>query len=233
MPVDTDQVWRCCPLTITDMLWLDLSILTRTSARASPGDASIDIATAAVAAAQIIASPPGCPSDQYAQSAIGCITTSPLTLCCRAPRQGPAIMRRSGDRRASLRSHDHRSFQPARRSLHHALLRDQGGAVIDVRSVPFSRWCPWFSSKPLATRLAAGGVAYLNSAMNSAAARAIPNSTATASPTTRPWRGGPNCAGLDRVIDETRRHRCASCARARAARLPPLSAGRPRLAERG
>ena len=23
-------------------------------------------------------------------------------------------------------------------------------AVIDVRSVPFSRWCPWFSSKPLA-----------------------------------------------------------------------------------
>jgi hypothetical protein len=64
-PMDTAHVWRCCPLTITDMLWLDLSILTRTSARASPGDASIDIATAAVAAARIIASPPGCPSNQY------------------------------------------------------------------------------------------------------------------------------------------------------------------------
>ena len=33
--------------------------------------------------------------------------------------------------------------------------------MIDVRSVPFSRWCPWFSSKPLATGLAAGGLAYL------------------------------------------------------------------------
>ena len=42
------------------------------------------------------------------------------------------------------------------------LLRESKvSAVIDVRSVPFSRWCPWFSSKPLATRLAAGGVAYL------------------------------------------------------------------------
>ena len=42
------------------------------------------------------------------------------------------------------------------------LLRDSKvSAIIDVRSVPFSRWCPWFSSKPLATRLAAEGLAYL------------------------------------------------------------------------
>ena len=42
------------------------------------------------------------------------------------------------------------------------LLRDSKvSAIIDVRSVPFSRWCPWFSSKPLAAGLAAGGVAYL------------------------------------------------------------------------
>ncbi len=27
-------------------------------------------------------------------------------------------------------------------------------AIADVRSVPFSRWCPWFSSKALAQRLA-------------------------------------------------------------------------------
>jgi uncharacterized protein (DUF488 family) len=34
-------------------------------------------------------------------------------------------------------------------------------AVADVRSVPLSRWCPWFSRKPLAERLAAEGIAYL------------------------------------------------------------------------
>src|SRR5258705_11262951 len=43
-----------------------------------------------------------------------------------------------------------------------ALLKNAGvTAVVDVRSVPFSRWCPWFSSKALATRLAAEDVAYL------------------------------------------------------------------------
>src|SRR5258708_37867493 len=43
-----------------------------------------------------------------------------------------------------------------------ALLKNAGvTAVADVRSVPFSRWCPWFSSKALATRLAAEDVAYL------------------------------------------------------------------------
>ena len=30
-----------------------------------------------------------------------------------------------------------------------------------MRSVPFSRWCPWFSRKALAERLASEGIAYL------------------------------------------------------------------------
>src|SRR6266436_613731 len=34
-------------------------------------------------------------------------------------------------------------------------------AIADVRSVPFSRWCPWFSSKALAQRLAEGSVVYI------------------------------------------------------------------------
>src|SRR5512139_2991205 len=43
-----------------------------------------------------------------------------------------------------------------------ALLKDAGvSAIIDVRSVPFSRWCPWFSSKALAARLAANDMAYV------------------------------------------------------------------------
>ncbi len=43
-----------------------------------------------------------------------------------------------------------------------ALLKDAGvSAIVDVRSVPFSRWCPWFSSKALAARLAANGMVYV------------------------------------------------------------------------
>jgi uncharacterized protein (DUF488 family) len=34
-------------------------------------------------------------------------------------------------------------------------------AIVDVRSVPFSRWCPWFSRQALAERLAREGIAYL------------------------------------------------------------------------
>jgi uncharacterized protein (DUF488 family) len=33
-------------------------------------------------------------------------------------------------------------------------------AIVDVRSVPHSRWCPWFSQKKLAPRLAAAGMSY-------------------------------------------------------------------------
>jgi len=43
-----------------------------------------------------------------------------------------------------------------------ALLTGAGvTAVADVRSVPFSRWCPWFSGKALAERLAGERIAYI------------------------------------------------------------------------
>ncbi len=43
-----------------------------------------------------------------------------------------------------------------------ALLRDAGvKAVADVRSTPFSRFCPWFSRKTLEARLVREGMAYL------------------------------------------------------------------------
>jgi uncharacterized protein (DUF488 family) len=43
-----------------------------------------------------------------------------------------------------------------------SLLKTPGiSAIADVRSVPFSRWCPWFSGKALAQRLAGEGIAYI------------------------------------------------------------------------
>jgi uncharacterized protein (DUF488 family) len=43
-----------------------------------------------------------------------------------------------------------------------AVLRAAGiDAVADVRSTPFSRFCPWFSRKPLEARLVQEGMAYL------------------------------------------------------------------------
>jgi uncharacterized protein (DUF488 family) len=42
-----------------------------------------------------------------------------------------------------------------------AMLRDaEVNAVADVRSVPSSRWFPWFSAKPLAEKLAGAGITY-------------------------------------------------------------------------
>ena len=52
------------------------------------------------------------------------------------------------------------SNSPAERFV--ALLRSAGADTIaDVRSVPFSRFCPWFSAKNLAPLLAAEGISYL------------------------------------------------------------------------
>jgi uncharacterized protein (DUF488 family) len=49
---------------------------------------------------------------------------------------------------------------PAARFI--AMLRGAGAqAVADVRSVPVSRFCPWFSAKNLAPLLARGGIDYL------------------------------------------------------------------------
>jgi len=54
---------------------------------------------------------------------------------------------------------------PAERFL--ALLQSAGvNAVADVRSIPHSRFCPWFSQKPLAAALSAAGIGY--SAMGTA-----------------------------------------------------------------
>ena len=42
-----------------------------------------------------------------------------------------------------------------------ALLRDAGvNMVADVRSAPYSRFCPWFSQKQLSASLAASGIGY-------------------------------------------------------------------------
>src|SRR5947199_3693409 len=42
------------------------------------------------------------------------------------------------------------------------LLKGAGVTMLaDVRSVPFSRWCPWFSRRPLAERLAREEIGYL------------------------------------------------------------------------
>jgi len=43
-----------------------------------------------------------------------------------------------------------------------ALLQSAGvSAVADVRSMPHSRFCPWFSQKPLAAALSAAGIGYI------------------------------------------------------------------------
>jgi uncharacterized protein (DUF488 family) len=96
-----------------------------------------------------------------------------------------------------------------------ALLKNAGTtAVADVRSVPFSRWCPWFSGKALAERLAGEGIAYI--ALGDALGgrprdhRLYCDGVAdygamAARPEFR--------AGLDRVIDEMGCHRvCLLCA---------------------
>jgi uncharacterized protein (DUF488 family) len=96
-----------------------------------------------------------------------------------------------------------------------ALLAGAGvTAVADVRSVPFSRWCPWFSGKPLAERLARESVAY--AALGDALGGRPRDPTLycdgvadyeamAATPAFR--------AGLDRVVDARGRHRvCLMCA---------------------
>jgi uncharacterized protein (DUF488 family) len=49
---------------------------------------------------------------------------------------------------------------PAERFM--AMLQNAGvSAVADVRSTPHSRFCPWFSQKPLAATLSAAGIGYI------------------------------------------------------------------------
>src|SRR5215470_11283551 len=96
-----------------------------------------------------------------------------------------------------------------------ALLKGTGvTAIADVRSVPFSRWCPWFSGKPLAARLAGEAVAYI----------AVGDALGGRPRDPRLYRDGVAdyeamaataefAAGLERVAGEMARHRvCLLCA---------------------
>ena len=95
------------------------------------------------------------------------------------------------------------------------LLKDAGvTAVADVRSVPFSRWCPWFSGKALAQRLAGEAIAYI----------ALGDALGGRPRDPRLYRDGVAdyeamatseefAAGLQRVVDEMAHHRvCLLCA---------------------
>jgi len=96
---------------------------------------------------------------------------------------------------------------PAERFM--ALLTSAGvTAVADVRSVPFSRWCPWFSAKALTERLVNEGMAYL----------ALGDALGGRPRDPKLYRDGvadyeamaarPEfAAGLARVVDETAHHR--------------------------
>lgn len=102
---------------------------------------------------------------------------------------------------------------PAERFM--ALLTGAGvTAVADVRSVPFSRWCPWFSAKALAERLVRESIAYI----------ALGDALGGRPRDLKLYRDGvadyeamavrPEfAAGLARVVDETAHHRvCLLCA---------------------
>jgi uncharacterized protein (DUF488 family) len=87
-------------------------------------------------------------------------------------------------------------------------------AIADVRSVPFSRWCPWFTAKPLAGLLARADIAYLSfgDALGGRPRErtlyrdgVIDYEAVAATPRFQ--------AGLERLIVETRRLRvCIMCA---------------------
>ena len=95
------------------------------------------------------------------------------------------------------------------------LLKDAGvTAVADVRSVPFSRWCSWFSGKALAQRLAGEAIAYI----------ALGDALGGRPSDPRLYRDGVAdyeamaaraefAAGLERVVNEMAHHRvCLLCA---------------------
>src|ERR1700732_606393 len=93
-----------------------------------------------------------------------------------------------------------------------AMLRDaEVNAVADVRSVPNSRWFPWFSGKPLADKLAGAGITYT---MMGDALGGRPRDGSL-------YRGGVvdyeaialHVTGLDRLTKEAARSRvCLMCA---------------------
>src|SRR5215469_16100148 len=71
-----------------------------------------------------------------------------------------------------------------------AMLREAGvETVADVRSVPASRFCPWFSAKNLAPLLAGAKVDYLYFGDELGGRPRDPSLYCEGSPITRPWRG--------------------------------------------
>jgi uncharacterized protein (DUF488 family) len=87
-------------------------------------------------------------------------------------------------------------------------------AIGDVRSVPFSRWCPWFSAKALVERLAREQIGYfqLGEALGGRPREltlyrdGIADYEAMA-------RWPAFCAGIDQVLALSQRHRlCLMCA---------------------
>jgi hypothetical protein len=84
---------------------------------------------------------------------------------------------------------------PAERFV--ALLRQTGASTLaDVRSTPFSSFCPWFSGKNLAPTLARDGIEYRFFGKELGGGRATPPSIVTASPTMRRWLSGTNSASV-------------------------------------
>jgi uncharacterized protein (DUF488 family) len=96
-----------------------------------------------------------------------------------------------------------------------ALLTSAGvTAVADVRSVPFSRWCPWFSGKALAQRLAGEGIAYLALGDSLGGRPRDPKLYRSGVADYEAMAARPEfVAGVKRVVDEIARHRvCLLCA---------------------
>jgi uncharacterized protein (DUF488 family) len=96
-----------------------------------------------------------------------------------------------------------------------ALLMSAGvTAVADVRSIPFSRWCPWFSAKALAQRLASEGIAYIALGEQLGGRPRDPRLYRNGVADYEAMAARPEfVAGLERVVDEIARHRvCLLCA---------------------
>jgi uncharacterized protein (DUF488 family) len=96
-----------------------------------------------------------------------------------------------------------------------ALLASAGvTALADVRSIPFSRWCPWFSGKALAQRLAGENIAYLALGEQLGGRPRDPKLYRNGVADYEAMAARPEfVAGLERVVDEIARHRvCLLCA---------------------
>ena len=87
-------------------------------------------------------------------------------------------------------------------------------ALVDVRSVPFSRRWPWFSQKPLAARLAAESIAYVALGDALGGRPRDPKLYCEGVADYEAMAARPEFrAGLDRVVDATARHCvCLLCA---------------------